>query len=250
MPSEQIVLEMADGKCDVYVSRPSGAGPWPAVIVYVDGMGVRPSIREIADRIAAQGYYTVLPDLFYRTPGQMPSPAAFFSDPAVRAEWQKNVVPTVTPANIMADTAKLLKHLETQPDVRKGPVGITGYCMGGRLSVYAAGHFGERVAAAGAFHPGGLATDAPESPHKLAPEIAARVYIGGAMEDRSFDEAQQERLRAALDAAGVDYTLEIYPAKHGWVPRDTPVHDPAQAERHFTKVFELFRATLGAAAPG
>src|SRR3954466_15507936 len=204
MPGEKTVLEMADGKCDVYVSRPSGKGPWPVVIVYVDGMGVRPGVGDTADRIATQGYYVLLPDVFYRTPGQIPDAKSFFGDPAVRAEWQKNVVPTVTPPNVMRDTTRLLQYVDGQPDARKGAVGITGYCMGGRLAVYAAGHFGERVAAAAAFHPGGLATDAPESPQKLVRNIAGRLHVGGAMEDKSFDEAQQARLRAAFDDAGVD----------------------------------------------
>jgi len=250
MPSENVILDMPDGKCGVYVSRPSGAGPWPAVIVYVDGMGVRPAMREIADRIAGQGYFVLLPDVFYRTPGKIPSAAAFFSDAAVRAEWQKTIVPTVTPAKVMADTTALLNYVDSQPAARKGPVGFTGYCMGGRLSVYAAGHFEDRVAAAASFHPGGLATDASESPHRLASKITAQVYVGGAMEDKSFDDAQQARLREAFDDAGVHYDLEIYPARHGWVPTDTPVHDPVQAERHFAKVFELFRTRLGAAAAG
>jgi carboxymethylenebutenolidase len=98
--------------------------------------------------------------------------------------------------------------------------------------------------AAAAYHPGGLATDAPDSPHRLAGNIKARLFIGAAMEDANFDAAQQQRLREALDAAQVRYDLVEFPAKHGWVPSDTPVHDAAQAERHFETMFALFDAEL------
>src|SRR4051812_21890523 len=104
MTQKQITLEAPDGNCEVYVSTPDGKGSWPAVIVYPDGMGVRPAMREIADRIAQWGYFVMLPDVFYRTPGQVPDPVSFFSSADVRAAWQKNVVPTVTAAKVMADT--------------------------------------------------------------------------------------------------------------------------------------------------
>jgi carboxymethylenebutenolidase len=244
MTQKQITLDAAEGKCDAYLATPGGIGPWPAVLVYPDAMGVRPAMREIADRIAKWGYFVMLPDIFYRTPGQVPDPASFFSDADVRSAWQKNVVPTVTAANVMADTAKFIDFLASQQSAQADTIGITGYCMGGRLAVYAAGHFGARVAGAAAFHPGGLATDAPDSPHRLAKDIKGEIYVGGAMDDRSFDDAQKDRLRAAFDEAGVEYTLETYPAKHGWVPADTPAHDAAQAERHFENAFRLFESAL------
>ncbi len=118
--------------------------------------------------------------------------------------------------------------------------------MGGRLSLYAAGHFGDRIAAAASYHGGALATDAPDSPHRLAPRMTARIYVGGAIEDRGFDDAQKARLEAALTDAGVDQVIETYQAHHGWVPSDTPAHDPAAAERHWTTLFELFGGTLTA----
>jgi carboxymethylenebutenolidase len=52
------------------------------------------------------------------------------------------------------------------------------------------------------------------------------------------------RLEDALTGAGVDHTIETYPAKHGWVFRDTPVYDAAAAERHWQSLVALFDATL------
>jgi carboxymethylenebutenolidase len=181
----------------------------------------------------------LLPDLFYRIgPYTAPEPAKLFGDPEVRAAWQKRLAPTMTTANAMRDTRAFLAQM---PAAR---VGTTGYCMGGRFSLLAAGTFPERIAAAAAYHPGGLATDAPDSPHLLAAQIKARVYVGGASDDPSFPAEQSQRLAAALEAAHVDHAIETYPAKHGWVPSDTPVHDAAAAERHYQTLAKLLRDAL------
>ena len=241
-------IATTDGPCSTHVFHPDGHGPWPAVIMYMDAGGVRPALLEIAERIAGAGYYVLLPDLFHRVPLEAGYAAAFFTDPAVRKDIMTRVMPSASHANVMRDTDALLAHLDAQPDVRKGSIGLTGYCMGGRLSLYAAGHFGDRVAAAASYHGGGLATDAPDSPHRLAPQITARVYVAGAKNDAHFDEAQKARLIEALSAAAVDHTVETYDALHGWVPRDTPVHDEAATEKHWDTLLALFAATLPVAA--
>jgi carboxymethylenebutenolidase len=146
--------------------------------------------------------------------------------------------------NIMRDMKAFIRFLNSQASVREGRIGTTGYCLGGRLSLTAAGHFPDTVAAAASYHGGGLATDAPDSPHRLAPAMKARVYVAGAIEDPGFDDAQKQRLENALTAARVDHRIETYNAKHGWVPSDTPVHDPAATERHWQTLLQLFDETL------
>ena len=241
-----IRLQTKDGTCPTHVFTPEGDGPWPAVIFFMDGLGIRPALFEMADRLADHGYYVVMPDLYYRTGFTQGS--KLFSDPAVRAEWQKTVLPTVSVPNIMRDVTAVLAFLDQQPGVRRGKIGVTGYCLGGRLALAAAGHFPDRIAAVAAYHGGGLATDAPDSPHRLAPRIKARVYVAGAIEDANFDDAQKQRLEDALTAANVDHKIETYNARHGWVPSDTPVHDPKAAERHWETLFDLLDHTLGEGA--
>ena len=131
----------------------------------------------------------------------------------------------------------------------KGPkVGVTGYCMGAGMALRAAGTFPDRVAAAGGFHGGRLATDAPDSPHLMAPHMRARVYIGGADQDAGFPPEEADRLREALTAAGVDNEVTIYQgALHGYAPPDMPVYNEAAAERHWTELFKLLDGTLKAA---
>jgi carboxymethylenebutenolidase len=213
--------------------------------MYMDGIGIRPALFEMADRLAQAGYHVLLPDLFYRLEGPTSFDAkTLFSDPVSREDWMTRVRPAASMDNMMRDTRAFLAHFENAPRVMPGTIGITGYCMGGRLSVAAAGHFPGRIAAAAAYHPGGLATDAPDSPHLLAPAITASVYVGGAMQDASFDDVQKERLEQALTVAGVDHTIETYPARHGWVPSDTPAHDAAATERHWDTLLALFAKRL------
>lgn len=112
------------------------------------------------------------------------------------------------------------------------------------MSLTAAGTYPDEIEATALYHGGRLATDAPESPHRLAPKMKSRVYIAGAMEDDSFPEAMKERLEEALSKAGVDHKIETYQARHGWVLRDTPVYDAAAAERHWSTLAALLDGKL------
>ena len=239
-------IETADGPCPTHAYHPEGSGPWPAVIVYMDAGGVRPAMMEIAERIAGAGYYVLLPDLFHRIEFDASQSMRLFTDPEYRRDLFARVIPAASPANVVRDTEALLAHLDARLEVRAGGIGVTGYCMGGRLALYVAGHFGDRVAAAAAYHAGGLATDSPDSPHRLAPRMKARVYVAGAIRDANFDDAQKARLEQALTEAGVDHEIETYPALHGFVPRDTPVHDEAATARHWETLLTLFGQTLKA----
>jgi carboxymethylenebutenolidase len=196
-------------------------------------------MQAMAARLAAAGFYVVLPDVFYRIgPYTAPEPRALFSDPEVRRAWFGRIGAAASTANVMRDTATYLAALPGQK------VGVTGYCMGGRLSLIAAGTYPERVAAAASYHGGNLANDADDSPHLLAPHIRASVYVAGAIEDSSFPDEQKQRLGDALTRAKVDHVIETYQARHGWVPSDTPVHDPVAAERHWETLTALLRRAL------
>jgi len=222
-----------------------GAAPWPAVLFFMDGTGIRPALFEMAERLVGHGYYVVLPDLFYRSgPYEPMDPRQLIRDPGGRQMLFEKFINKLGQANAMRDTRAVLAFLAGQPAVAPGKIGATGYCMGGGLALAAAGHFPERFAAIAAYHPGHLATDAPDSPHLLAPKIRARVYVGGASDDPSFPDAMKARLETALRDAGVDHTVETYPARHGWVPTDMPVHDAAQAERHWQTLFALLDGAL------
>lgn len=213
----------------------------------MDAFGIRPALFEIGERIASHGYVVLLPDLFYRVgPYVAPDPASLFADPALRSEWFSKYAASASQANVMADTRTFLDYLGSRPDVKQPKVGTTGYCMGGGLSLAAAGYYPDRILAAASFHGGRLATDAPDSPHLLAPRMKARVYVAGASGDASFPDDVKKRLEDALAAAGVVHTVVTYEgARHGWAVSDMPVYDPAATERHYEALFALLDHSLG-----
>lgn len=242
---QRIEITTRDGICPSYIYRPTGAGPWPAVLVFMDGVGIRPAMLAVGERLATYGYYVLLPDLYYRSGPYAPmDPHTVFSDPEKRKVLLEKYLGLATPANIMSDTAAFFDFLVRQPDVKPGKIGTTGYCLGGLLSLTAAGTYPDRIAMAQSYHGGRLATDAPDSPHLLAPRIKARIYVAGAIEDGSFPDDMKTRLEKALSGAGVDHRIETYPARHGWVLSDTPVYDEAAAERHWRMMTQLFGETL------
>jgi carboxymethylenebutenolidase len=240
-----IDIKTKDGTCPSYEYRPQGTGPWPGVLVFMDGIGIRPAMLELGERLATYGFYVLLPDLFYRSGRYEPMDArTLFTDPEKRKVLMEKFFALATSANIMSDTSAFLDHLEAHPDVKRSGIGTTGYCMGGLMSLTAAGTYPERIVAAASYHGGRLATDEPDSPHRLAPKIKSRVYIAGAIEDASFPDDMKDRLEQALTQAGVDHQIETYQAKHGWVFRDIPVYDAAAAERHWNSLVALFNEKL------
>lgn len=247
MTRSLVTIRTRDGSSETSVFRPDvGSGPWPAVLVYQDGRGVRPALFELGQRIASAGYFVILPDLFYRAgPFTPPDPAQFVADAELRKQWQSKYMSTATKSNVRADTEAFLAFLAAEKDVSSPSIGTTGYCMGGGLSLAAAGNFPDRVVAAASYHGGNLATDDPESPHLLASRLGAEVYVAGAVEDASFPDSQKRLLTDALVGAKVQHTVETYSgAKHGWVPTDSVVYDRAASDRHYQTLLALFERTL------
>ena len=239
-----VSVPTSDGSCPSVLAVPDGAGPSPAVIMFMDGGGVRPAMVEMAEHLAGMGYVTLLPDMYYRSGPYEPFKVeTAFSDPDERARMMA-LITGLTKAMAASDTGAFLSFLEGRPEVAGTKVGTTGYCMGGGLSLTAAGHYPDRVVAAASFHGGHLATDADDSPHRVVGRITGRVYIAVAENDAAFPPEQAERLEAALDDGGVDYKLEVYPAGHGFAVPDNPPYDRAVAARHWDALSDLYGAML------
>jgi carboxymethylenebutenolidase len=237
-----------DGIADAYLAHPADAGPYPAVLLYMDAFGLRPHLRAMADRLAGAGYTVLVPNVFYRHGRAPVVELPEFIDPGARPEIFERLGPimaSLTPETVTRDAGAWLRYLEECPAAADGPVALTGYCMGARLALLTAGTFPDRVAAAAGFHGGHLATDDPDSPHLLAGRITAEVYLAHADHDRSMPPEQQEQLEAALTAAGVRHRCEVYAgARHGYTQADTAAYDAEAAERHWTALLGLLRRTF------
>ena len=151
----------------------------------------------------------------------------------------------LTNERIIADSGAYADFLLARPEVTGSAIGTTGYCLGGRMSLIAAAGLGHKIAAAASFHGGRLAVaDDPSSPHLQPDRITATVYVAGAQDDDSFTAEQAELLESALTDAGVDHTIEFYPARHGFAVPDNPTYDVEAADRHWAALRDLYRAHL------
>jgi carboxymethylenebutenolidase len=245
MSEEQVSIRTRDGECPASVFTPPEAGRHPAAIFYMDGLGIRPTIFEMGRRLADYGYVVLVPDLFYRAGRYDPLvPKDVFASGDVMAVIG-HLFGSTDNRRAGEDTEAFLAYLASRDDVAGDKVGTTGYCMGGGMSLTAAGTYPDRVAAAASFHGGNLATDSELSPHLLAPRITGRVYVAGADHDDSYPPEMAARLEQALVDARVDHRCEIYSeALHGWTMADFPVYDKAAADRHWTELVALFANTL------
>jgi carboxymethylenebutenolidase len=246
MFEEELQLPMPDGMADAVLFSPEPSRPLPGVLHLPDIGSIREAHREMARRLAAQGYAVLMPNPFYRTgrPPVFDFPRKM-GEPRTMQRFAELVGP-MTPEAQQRDVAAYVDLLAAQPAVRPGPVGVVGYCFSGALALRAAAARPRKVAAAASFHGGGLyKADDPNSPHLVLPQVEARLYFGHAVEDRSMTAEDIAHFEQALTACGGAYESETYRgASHGWTVPDSPVFNPTQAERAFGKLTESFAETL------
>jgi len=242
-----VQIPASDGHSRGTLHVPDGDGPWPGVLVFPDAGGVRETFGQMGDRLAGLGYVVLVPDIYYRSGEWAPFDAAtLFTDPAERARMF-GLVKRLTNDAIIADAGAYADFLLARPEVTGSAIGTTGYCLGGRMSLIAAGGLGRTIAAAASFHGGRVAVaEDPSSPHLAADRITATVYVAGAIEDGSFTTEQAGLLDSALTGAGVEHTVEFYPAHHGFAVPDNPTYDAEAAARHWEALGRLYRDHLGA----
>jgi carboxymethylenebutenolidase len=248
-----VAIKTPDGNCDAAFIHPQ-TGSYPGVLVWADAFGLRPAMRDIGKRLAAEGYAVLVPNPFYRV-AKAPvfdNPAAFdFANPADMAKLQPLMASLNGDGAVDRDAAAFIAFLDAQPQVAKAKkIGTQGYCMGGRLVVRTAAAVPDRVGAGASFHGGGLVTDKPDSPHLLAPKIKASMYFGIAQNDDQRQPDAKDKLKQSFAAAKVPAEIEVYPAQHGWcvpdmpVEKGTPIYSKAEAERAWGRLLALYRQAI------
>ncbi len=248
-----VEIKTPDGTCDAAFIHPKG-GSYPGVLIWPDAFGLRPAMREIGKRIAADGYSVVVPNPFYRVSKAPFSDASNFSfqNPADMAKLRPLMASVNAPGNAEKDAVAYIAFLDAQEGVNKAKkAGAQGYCMGGALVVRTAAALPDRIGAGASFHGGGLVTDKPDSPHLLAPKIKARMYFGIASNDDARQPDAKDKLREAFAAAKAPAEIEVYPgALHGWCVPDmpmqngAPIYNKPAAERAWGKLVALYKAAL------
>src|SRR5678816_3502908 len=181
-----VQIKTPDGTCDAMFIHPT-TGSHPAVVIWPDAFGLRPSMRDIGKRIAGEGYSVLVPNPFYRVAKApvIEDPASFsFANPADMAKLRPLMASINAAGAAEKDATAYVAFLDAQKETNKSrKIGTQGYCMGGPLIMKTAATLPNRIGAAASFHGGGLVTGNPDSPHLLAPKIKAHMYIGIAASD-------------------------------------------------------------------
>ena len=243
-----VEIKTPDGTCDAAFFHPK-SGSHPGVLIWTDAFGLRPSMRDMGKRIAAQGYSVLVPNPFYRVAKNPFTDASTVDFQKERPRINQLTGSVGAAGNAEKDAVAYIAFLDAQKQVNKSKkIGTQGYCMGGALVVRTAATVPDRVGAGASFHGGALVTDKPESPHLLAPKIKARMYFGIAASDDMAQPDAKVKLKEAFPTAEV----EVYAgAMHGWCVRDMPLqpngnptYNQPDAERAWGKLVALYKAAL------
>ena len=248
-----VEVKTPDGTCDAAFIHPA-SGSHPGVLLWPDAFGLRPSMREMAKRLAAEGYSVLVPNPFYRISKAPFTDASTFNfgNPADMAKLGPLMGSVNAPGNAEKDAVAYVAFLDAQKPVNKSKkIGTQGYCMGGPLVVKTAAALPDRIGAGGSFHGGGLVTDKPDSPHLLASKIKGRMYFGIASNDDMRQPDAKDKLKESFAAANVPTEIEVYAgALHGWCVPDMPqqngmpIYNKADAERAWGKLLALYKAGI------
>ena len=248
-------IKTPDGTCDAAFFHPP-TGSHPAVIIWPDAFGLRPSLREMGRRLAGSGYSVLVVNPFYRVakaPVVEDASNFNFGDPPQRAKLTPLMGSIGAEGAVEKDAPAFVAWLDSQRQVdRNKKIGTQGYCMGGPLVMRTAASVPNRIGAGGSFHGGGLVTANPNSPHLLAPKIKARMYFGVAANDDAQQPDAKTKLKEAFEAVKVPAEIEVYSqSQHGWCisdmpkqPNGQPIYNKADADRAWAKLLDLYKAAL------
>ena len=245
MAEKTLNVHTVDGEMETFIAHPDGNESNPVVVVYMDAPGIREELYDFARRIAAKGYYAVLPDLYYRR-GHVRFDVSQMT--VADREEMFGHMNSLTNAYVIEDTRSLLNMLEGEAAATGGPKGCVGYCMSGQFVMSVAGTFPEHFQASGACHGVGIVTDEPDSPHLLAPNLRGEIFFAFAQRDKYVPDGVIETLRRNLEEHGVGHAIDVYAGtEHGFCfPQRSWCYVEDAAEDVWRRSFEMWDRRLRA----
>jgi carboxymethylenebutenolidase len=238
----QLDIKTRDGATTTFIVHPERDGPHPVILFYMVAPAIREELRDMARRFASGGYYVVLPNLYYREGVMEIGP---LTDPDVRTRMM-GLMERLSIEMVMSDTHGLLDFIDADTAAKTGPMGAVGYCMSGQFSINAAASFPDRIKAAASLYGTFLVTDKPDSPHAMARKAKGELYFGCAETDRWAPLPMVDELTRSLAADKINAEVELYPGvEHGFAFPQRAAYDKPAAERHWERLFALYRRNLG-----
>jgi carboxymethylenebutenolidase len=222
--NKTLQLNTSDGKMDAYVAQPKDGGPYPGIVVIQEAFGVNDHIKKVTDRIAAEGYVAIAPDIFHRE--------------------AERVIPYSEMPKAMEDVGAAIAHLKAESNVKGGSIGVVGFCMGGRLTYLTAAHHANDIKAAVPYYGGGIPMGNP-SPLARTGEIKCPMYLFFGAKDQLIPMDQVNQIKTELTSKKVPFQMEVYPeAGHGFNCDDRGSYHEASAKNAWEKTKSFFAQHL------
>ena len=244
MIEKSVKIKTEYGEMETFAKHPDEGGPFPLVLFLMDAPGMRPELHDMASRLASNGYYVALPNLYYRTD---PNFVLDFDDTtqASRDKMYEHMN-SLTNAMVCSDIASILEYAEHDNDANSEVCGTVGYCMSGPFAFAAIAKFPSTIKAAASLHGVRLFTDKEDSPHLAAERITGEMYFGCAEIDEHAPQEMIDKLDAHLSKTNINYRIEIYPnTDHGFVfPDRMAKYNRDAAETHWTRILSLFARNI------
>ncbi len=240
-------LETPDGDMAVLVKHPDGEGPFPVILLFHDGPGIREAIHDVVRRVASAGYYVVAPDRYHRYGRFVHVAPEDLMAAGMGSELMKRffaMVMATTDDHVRADVDAVLAHLATERAAQPGPMGCIGYCNGVRSLLRTMSEHPGRFAAGAGLHPSFCVSEDADSPHLDVRRIEGQLYLALGEADHVASVEHNRPLLDEVHRLGTRGAVEILAgADHGFaVPG--PNHHQAAAERAHSAALALFAPTL------
>lgn len=215
----------SSGEMRGYLVKPSGDGPFPAVLVMHENRGLNPYIQDVARRAALEGFLALAPDGLYPVGG-------YPGNDDKGRDMQRALDPAKLAMDMQNSAAFVKAHA-----LSTGKLGMTGFCWGGGMANYLATEMGAAVQASAPYY--GRAADTEQ-----VSKIKAAMLIHYAEDDPRVN-AMREDYEAALQAEHVTYEMYVYPGtRHGFHNYSTPRYNPDAAALSWSRTMAFFKEHL------
>lgn len=240
---KDVTIRTTDGSADAVLFHPSGRGTWPAIILWHDQSGLRPVYRDMARKLAGEGFVVLAPNAYYRS-GPSTGQELDTRDARVREQITAYRA-AATDDGVARDAVAYVAWLDTQGQVAKGrKIGTVGYDLGGSYAFRTAAAVPDRIAAVASIHGLSVATPRPNSPHLLVPRTKATYFVVQSKDDDAREPGDKDDYAKVFAEGNLKGIVEVAPANHGFAVSGNANYDAASADKAWAETLKLFKTEL------
>lgn len=240
--SATVHVRAEGGDMSAFLARPSTQATFPGVVVVQEAFGLNQHIKDVASRLAREGYVTLAPDLYYRESNAV---VGYDNLPeAIR------LMGTLADDAVVKDMGAAISYLQGQPGVRGDRVGVTGFCMGGRVAFLTA-CLNPAIKAAVPFYGGGIgrvmqaSARTPKAPLEYADRLRAPMLLFFGGDDPFIPPEEVESIKTRLAALHKDAETVVYPgAPHGFFCNERESYRADAAKDAWERMLTFFARHL------